>query len=507
MRRPGTAPGSISGWEDMIRKYQAILMIAAASIAPAAAAPAQKAPPSDPRIVALQQQLTDIQRQLTEIRARNEGADARTAVAELKRSTTDQVAGINNRLAQQPKVSASNGRFTFASADGDFTLALRAFAQFDMAYFAQGRNPAAVDLNSGTNFRRAQLGIQGTAWRDWSYSFVYDFGGNGVESRGYIYNAYLQYDGAKPFYFRAGAFSPADGLEDQTSHGDLLFLERTQSVDVARNIAASPGREAVSAWYQDERFLAAISYSGKKTTDGTSTGAAVGTFDAQQAVLGRVAWLASNGAIKWLVDGHVSHVLKLADTTASPAATVIRFSNGPEVSVDASRTVDTGNIDATHVTEFGFESGAAYENLYAQGGWFHYGVQRRLAGLPNPDFSGWYVQAAWAPTGEEKAYEAATATFRQLRPAKPLGTPGGYGAFELKARWSSLDLDYLPFSTAATGGVAGGKQDIWALGVNWYPTSGIRFELDYDNIQVNHINLPANDISANAIALRTQISL
>ena len=133
MRRPGTAPGSISGWEDMIRKYQAILMIAAASIAPAAAAPAQKAPPSDPRIVALQQQLTDIQRQLTEIRARNEGADARTAVAELKRSTTDQVAGINNRLAQQPKVSASNGRFTFARADGDVTLALRAFAQFDMA--------------------------------------------------------------------------------------------------------------------------------------------------------------------------------------------------------------------------------------------------------------------------------------------------------------------------------------------------------------------------------------
>ena len=43
--------------------------------------------------------------------------------------------------------------------------------------------------------------------------------------------------------------------------------------------------------------------------------------------------------------------------------------------------------------------------------------------------------------------------------------------------------------------------------MNWYPTSGIRFELDYDNIQVNHINLPANDISANAIALRTQISL
>ena len=30
--------------------------------------------------------------------------------------------------------------------------------------------------------------------------------------------------------------------------------------------------------------------------------------------------------------------------------------------------------------------------------------------------------------------------------------------------------------------------------------------LDYDNIQVNHTNAPANDISANAIGLRSQIA-
>jgi hypothetical protein len=31
--------------------------------------------------------------------------------------------------------------------------------------------------------------------------------------------------------------------------------------------------------------------------------------------------------------------------------------------------------------------------------------------------------------------------------------------------------------------------------------------LDYDNIQVNHVEAPAGDISASAIALRSQISL
>ena len=102
-------------------------------------------------------------------------------------------------------------------------------------------------------------------------------------------------------------------------------------------------------------------------------------------------------------------------------------------------------------------------------------------------------------------YDPATASFRSLRPDHPLGTPGGWGAWEIKARYSDIDLDYLPFNSAATGGVAGGKQDVWSVGLNWYPTNGLRFALDYDNIQINHVNAPATDISASAIALRSQI--
>jgi phosphate-selective porin OprO/OprP len=205
------------------------------------------------------------------------------------------------------------------------------------------------------------------------------------------------------------------------------------------------------------------------------------------------------------VEGHLTDALKLADTTASPAATAIRFSNGSEVAVDASKTVDTTSIDADGAREFGFESGAAFDRFYGQGGWFRYEVDRRTA-LPNPHFTGWYALLAFSLTGETHGYDAGSATFRNLRPDNPLGVKG-WGAWEIAARYSDIDLDFMPLTPAASGGVAGGQQDVWTLGLNWYPNNAVKFQLNYDNIQVSHPNAPANDISASAVLLRTQLSL
>jgi len=491
-----------------------MLGAAAVLIAPAMTATALaagQAAASDSRITAVEQQLRDVREQLDQMR-RQQAAAAQPAVtatqlADVRRAQSGQYADLKKRLDDQPRLSLANGRLSVTSRDGAFSLSLRSLVQFDVGYFAQGRNPASVDLNSGTNFRRAQLGFQGTVFNDWAYNFIYDFGGNGGENRGYIYNAYVEYDGLRPFYFRAGAYTPSEGLEDQTGSGDLFFLERAASVDVARNLAGAPSREAVSIYAQGDSYLVLLSYTGKKTTDNTSTGAIVGTFDAQQALIGRAAYLAvSDSDVKWLLDGHITEVLKLPDTAANTASGVVRFSNGPELGIDASRTVDTANIDANQVREFGFETAATYDRLYAQGGWFRYEIERRIA-VPNPHFSGWYGFLTYSLTGEQHPYDPATASFRNIRPAKPLGTPGGWGAWEVTARYSNIDLDFLPFSTAATGGIAGGKQDVWTLGLNWYPNNAIKFQLNYENLQVNHINAPGNDISSNAIALRSQIQL
>lgn len=456
----------------------------------AAASPAHAA--GDVRLDALERQLSDVQRQLAEIKANRETRSA--ALNQFRKDTADSQAALAKRLTGQPHIRLDNGRFSVTSADGDFSLALRGTAQLDAGYFAQGKNPPGVDLNSGTNMRRAQFGFQGTAWRDWSYTFTYEFGGVNAPRAGYIYRAMIQYDGWGPFGIRIGAFAPPSGIEDGNGGSNLIFLERPSAANISRGIAGAGGREGVNIFAQGRRYLLSLAYTGGRTTD-------TATFDEQQAVVGRAAWLAQDGDnFKWLVDGHATHVFKVADATATTPAN-ISLGAGPELTVDPTRTVDTGPMDARKVTEFGFETAAMIDRFYGQGGWFHYDVSRRSG--TEPEFQGWYAMATWSLTGEVRRYDAATASFRGLAPAHPLGRPGGAGAWEIKARVSNIDLDHQPL---AAGGVSGGVQNVWSTGLNWYPTDGLRFMLDYDHIRVHHANAPATDISADAIGLRSQIS-
>src|SRR5262249_18342898 len=104
-------------------------------------------------------------------------------------------------------VSLPNGRPTIATSDEAFSASLRSLVQFDVGYYDQDRPPAAPDLSNGSDFRRSRLGLDGRVFTDWEYSFIYDFGGSGVEGST-ITNAYVQYDGFKPLLLRIGAFAP-----------------------------------------------------------------------------------------------------------------------------------------------------------------------------------------------------------------------------------------------------------------------------------------------------------
>jgi len=454
------------------------------------------------RIEALSQQVDDLSAQ----------------VADLKRSTSDQYTDVQNQQAASVKTSIDNGRLSVSSADGNFTAAVRVLGQFDNVYYSQGGHavslPAAngPDLSSGSNFRRAQLGLQGKVFGDWSYYVNFDFGSSkGNEQQGRIQSAYTEFDGWAPFAVRIGAYPPPAGLEDGTSSSDTIFLERNSPADLARNIAGGDGRDAASLLYTGDRIFAALSYTGGKVAD-TSI-----YFDEQQALLGRLSGvLLSDSDGKLVVSASGTWVLKAPDATAGPtSARNITLSDPLELTADDNgiTLVSTGALNAQNVRQWAAESGGNWQNFYGQAGYFGYGIDRRQSALPDLDFNGWYAQASWVITGESRGYSKATGAFTAPKPDHPFDfSDGGWGAWELAARYSDLDLNdregVLGHATP-TGGIRGGEQKIWTLGVNWYPNSVIRFALNYENIDVNRLGSTGANVGQKiqAIGLRSQISL
>ena len=413
-------------------------------------------------------------------------------VQDLKRSTSDQYTDVQNQQTAAVKVSIANGRPTISSADGNFTASLRANVQYDTAYYSQNRadtkklTPAlGRDLSSGTNFRRAQFGLDGTAFANWSYSFIYDFGGsNGAEQQGRVSSAYIQYSGLAPFQFRIGAFAPYIGLEDSTSAADLLFPERPTPSELSRANTGGDGRSAIQIAAIGDDYLASISYSGSSATT-----AAV--YDEQQAVNGRLAYLFYSDLDTKFV-GSLSGVYEFdaPDSVASaPGATNITLADRPELRVDGTQLITT-TIDAKRLLIGGAEAGIVWKSLYAQGGWFTYDFTRRASTLPDPNFSGWYLQGSWILTGESKPYDATRAAFRNPKPANPLdfGDTPGIGAWELAARYSFTDLNYRENLTPALGGVRGGEQKIFTAGLHWYPNNSIKLLFDYSYVDIGRLN-------------------
>jgi len=474
------------------------------------------------KIQALEQQIQDLSAQ----------------VQDLKRSTSDQYADAQAQQTQAPKPKIDNGRLSISSADGKFTAAVRGLAQLDWGAYGQNASAATLpaaygpNLSSGTNFRRVYLGVQGKVFGDWSYNLNFDFGGSGgTETPGHVQSVYLQYDGLAPFAIRAGAYPPPANLEDSTSAGDTIFLERNAPSDLQRNIAGGDGRDAVSLLYLGDQLFGAFSYTSAKVQDSA-------VFGEQQAAVGRASYLFKLAEdANLVVGGNGLYVFQLPNSVARGSAigavtpgagalNTITLSDPPELTIDSQglKLVNTAAIPANHIWQWGVETAASWRNLYAQAGYYDFEVDRAPTAFKvftspiashtqivqplNDSFSGWYLQGTWVLTGESRTYNTATGAFSAPKPAEPFNIDGsGWGALELAARFSDLDLnDHISdasnvvtaFAAPATktysffNTVRGGDQKIWTAALNWYPNSVVKLELQYQFIDISRLQSGAS---------------
>jgi len=113
---------------------------------------------------------------------------------------------------------------------------------------------------------------------------------------------------------------------------------------------------------------------------------------------------------------------------------------------EKNRLITTGALNARSTYEYGPEFGLRWRNFMLQGEYIRIGVDRTNGGAtvrtPGLEFSGGYAEASWMVTGEPRRYVAPAGAFGNPRPAREFSLKdGGYGAFELVARYSHVDLN------------------------------------------------------------------
>ncbi len=111
-------------------------------------------------------------------------------------------------------------------------------------------------------------------------------------------------------------------------------------------------------------------------------------------------------------------------------------------------------------------------------------------------------------TGETHKYNPGSASYGGIAPANPFSpTGGGWGAWEIGGRVSLMDLNN---ELGTANGVAGGKQLVYTVALNWYVNRNVRFMFDYLHGDITKQVSPTNfgDVGSkfNAFAMRTQVA-
>lgn len=167
----------------------------------------------------------------------------------------------------------------------------------------------------------------------------------------------------------------------------------------------------------------------------------------------------------------------------------LRVRAQPESTVDAARFVDTGNLNfADKVSLVGVEAAGFTGPFGFQSEWARMSVSQ-LAARPDLTFSGAYISANWMLTGESRAYDPRTGVFTRFSPRVAMDPNAGtWGAWEVAARWSALDLDSSPNLTSGATllGVRGGEETNYTLGLNWYWNPYFRLMLNYVHADIDN---------------------
>jgi phosphate-selective porin OprO/OprP len=509
----------------------------------ASQAHAQSASTSDAEIAVLKQQLRLLEQKLDKLQqqtsANTAAAAKANAKADVKVSVASANAGYPIKGAIAPPdaiVKMPNNRPTICTADNQNCVSITSRLHFDGGGYDYHPNTAATApqrLDDGVNVRRARIGVIGKFLGDWNYALIYDFGGSsdgfastasvGGVAVGFlpggalsgVENAYLSYTGFKPLggtlAIEGGIMDLPYTLDEASSSNDIPFMERASPGIIATNIAAGDFRSVAGARWYNDRFWAgayatgpssgAIHSASSINPPGTTEQYGVAARVAGQIVSGKDYSLHVGGDAQWLIQPPHNLITNTQTLT---------LSDRPELRLDPTTLVSTGALAGVSGAQvYSGEVAGTYGPLFFQGEYFWYNIDRNaFVPLPSVKFQGGYAEAGYVLTGETRNYNPGSASYGSVVPLNPFSLAGGgWGAWEIAGRYSTIDLND---QLATANGVAGGRQTVYTLALNWYVNRNVRLMFDYlhGNVakQVSPTNFGDTGSKFDAFAMRTQVA-
>ncbi len=336
----------------------------------------------------------------------------------------------------------TKGGLEVSTKDGAFSFGLGGRLMLDAAFYDEDKN----NLGDGTEVRRARLEAEGRLFHDWTYELGVDFASGESD----VKDAYIGYEGWWPVSFKMGQFKEPFSLEEMTSSKYITFMESAlpNAFAPGRNIGIGAHRYWETLTAAGGLFGEAFDSDGPEDEGNEGWGAA-----------GRLTYSPLH------LETQAVHLGAAAEYRKPDDSDEIQFQTRPESHVTDVRYANTGDIlEVDNTVKYGLEAAGVWGPFSVQGEYIYTDVNRN-SGFEDVSFNGWYTFASWFLTGESRRYRARNGAFGRIKPQHR------YGAWELAARYSTIDL--------SDGPVTGGEEENITLGLNWYINSQLRAMANY----------------------------
>ncbi len=414
-------------------------------------------------------------------------------VAVLKRQIEVDKEASSQKAASAAIVTANvKDGFQIKSPDDSYKLKVGGYVQADARFFSGNKKDPTSPIDTFTT-RTVRLAVSGTVANVFDYFIAPEFAGSTVN----LPDAYIDWRVADPaFKIRAGKFKAPFGYERLQSTPASTFAEPS----LAENLA--PNRDSGVQFFGDI-LSNTVSYA-IAATNGVSDGGTSITDTNNDKELGArlFAQPFRNSDLLALRGVGFGGALSYGHREDAATSTYPAYKTAGQTtfySLPATTYFDGPQIRYSPQVAYYYNSLGVY-------GEYIVSEEKLTKTTRRQDIrnEGWTAAASYLLTGEDASYKGVV-------PLHPFSLKnGGWGAFEVTGRYSTLDIDNKLFDSTLTSSTLGNTVPTQAravtAGLNWYLNASAKLVLNWEQTRFKGGAANGSRLTENLVLSRLQLA-